>query len=126
MITEPAAETPTAPFAGIRESDFAKLRRSARQATRVLKAMANEHRLLILCQLVGRECSVSELVRIVGLSQSALSQHLAKLRRDELVRTRRQAQTIYYSLASPEIEALIGTLYSLYCAGDEDRRLACV
>lgn len=117
-MMEPAVELGAGTIPGMRDSDFAKLRRSAREATRVLKAMANEHRLLILCQLVGRECSVSELVRIVGLSQSALSQHLAKLRRDNLVRTRRQAQTIYYSLASPEIEAIIGTLYELYCGED--------
>ncbi len=125
MMIESVATPALAPKTGIGEADFAKLRRSARQATRVLKAMANEHRLLILCQLVGRECSVSELVRIVGLSQSALSQHLAKLRRDELVRTRRQAQTIYYSLASPEIEAIIATLYRLYCAGTGDGGHAC-
>lgn len=107
------------------QDDFAKLRRSAHQATRVLKAMANEHRLLILCQLVGRECSVNELVRLIGLSQSALSQHLAKLRRDQLVRTRRQAQTIYYSLASREIEAILATLYDLYCRA-ESRGETCI
>jgi DNA-binding transcriptional ArsR family regulator len=117
MMLETVAATgsPAQPAA---QDHFAELRRSARRATCVLKAMANEHRLLILCQLVGRECSVNELVRIVGLSQSALSQHLAKLRRDQLVRTRRQAQTIYYSLASREIEAIIATLYDLYCRGD--------
>lgn len=114
MTAEPALAAVSVRNGG--EVDFARLRRSAREATRVLKAMANEHRLLILCQLMGRECSVGELVRIVGLSQSALSQHLAKLRRDGLVRTRRSAQTIYYSLASREIEAIIGTLYGLYCA----------
>ncbi len=96
--------------------DYLKLQASAREASRLLKALANENRLLIMCQLVGGERSVGELVRLIGLSQSALSQHLAKLRHDSLVRTRRDAQTIYYSLASPEAEAVIATLYNLYCA----------
>lgn len=90
------------------------LQANARQASRLLKAMSNHHRLLILCQLLGEECCVGELVRRVGLSQSALSQHLARLRRDHLVTTRRSAQTIYYSLASEEIRSLIETLNRLY------------
>ncbi len=97
-------------------ADYLKLQASAREASRLLKALSNENRLLIMCQLVGGERSVGELVRLIGLSQSALSQHLAKLRHDSLVRTRRDAQTIYYSLASPEAEAVIATLYNLYCA----------
>ncbi|MEK0085076.1 ArsR/SmtB family transcription factor [Benzoatithermus flavus] len=92
-----------------------KLQASARKASTLLKAMSNEHRLLILCQLVGGEKSVGELVRLVGLSQSALSQHLARLRRDNLVRTRREAQTIYYSVASDEALAVLQQLYQLYC-----------
>ena len=80
----------------------------AAAAARLLKLVANERRLLILCRLASAgEASVGELARIVGLSQSALSQHLAKLRRDSLVRTRRDAQTIYYSLASREPEPLV-------------------
>lgn len=77
--------------------------------------MGNPHRLLVLCQLLHGEKSVGELERLVGLSQSALSQHLARLRRDSLVKTRRSAQTIYYSLAGNEAKAVIGTLYYLYC-----------
>ncbi len=96
-------------------ADYVKLQANAREASRLLKALSNENRLLIMCQLVGGERSVGELVRLIGLSQSALSQHLAKLRHDSLVRTRRDAQTIYYSLASPEAEAVIATLYNLYC-----------
>jgi DNA-binding transcriptional ArsR family regulator len=80
--------------------------------------MSNEHRLLILCQLVMGERSVGELVRLVGLSQSALSQHLARLRRDNLVRTRRDAQTIYYSVASSEALAVLKLLYKLFCDSD--------
>lgn len=92
------------------------LEQNARQASGLLKAMSNQHRLMILCQLVHMERSVGELEAIVGLSQSALSQHLARLRRDKLVKTRRQAQTIYYSLAGEQAIAVIETLYGLYCA----------
>jgi DNA-binding transcriptional ArsR family regulator len=95
-----------------------KLQDNAREASVLLKAMSNEHRLLILCQLVPGEKSVGELVRLVGLSQSALSQHLARLRRDNLVRTRRDAQTIYYSIAAAEPLAVLKLLYQLFCSGD--------
>lgn len=94
-----------------------KLQASARRASTLLKAMGNEHRLLILSQLANGERSVGELVRLVGLSQSALSQHLARLRRDNLVRTRREAQTIYYSMASDEALAVLEQIYQLYCSG---------
>jgi DNA-binding transcriptional ArsR family regulator len=75
-----------------------------------MKAMGNERRLRILCHLSEREHSVSELCRLVGLSQSALSQHLARLRHDNLVTTRRSAQTVYYSVASPEVRPLLCAL----------------
>ena len=91
------------------------LNTSAWRASALLKAMGNPHRLTILCQLIRAERSVGELERIVGLSQSALSQHLARLRRDKLVKTRRCAQTIYYSLAGNEAETILSTLYRLYC-----------
>lgn len=91
---------------------------SARRASALLKAMGNPHRLIVLCQLLRGEKSVTQLENLVGLSQSALSQHLARLRRDELVKTRRVAQTIFYSLAGEEASAVIATLYRLYC---EDR-----
>ncbi|WP_024872192.1 ArsR/SmtB family transcription factor [Tolumonas lignilytica] len=89
---------------------------SADHAVSLLKAMANRHRLIILCCLQGGELSVGELNQKIGLSQSALSQHLAILRRDVLVKTRKEAQTVYYSLSSNEVEAIISTLHSLYCA----------
>lgn len=76
--------------------------------------MGNPHRLVILRQLTDAERSVGELERIVGLSQSALSQHLARLRRDRLVKTRRCAQTIYYSLAGNEAATILSSLYQLY------------
>lgn len=98
------------------EVDFEQLQDNARRASALLKAMSNEHRLLILCQLSRGEKSVGELERLIGLSQSALSQHLARLRRDSLVQTRRSAQTIFYSLKGEEASAVIHTLYGLYCA----------
>ncbi len=80
-----------------------------------LKLMANARRLLILCELLQGERSVGDLARAVRLSQSALSQHLAKLRRARLVATRREAQTIHYSLADARVTKAIGALYELYC-----------
>ena len=79
-----------------------------------LGALANEKRLLILSKLIGEEMSVGELARVANLSQSALSQHLAKLRALELVSTRRDAQTIYYTVSSPRVEPMISTISSLY------------
>ncbi|MCB2099968.1 MAG: winged helix-turn-helix transcriptional regulator [Rhodobacterales bacterium] len=95
--------------------ELERLQENARRASVLLKAMSNQHRLMILCQLTKGEKCVGELEEIIGLSQSALSQHLARLRRDDLVKTRRSAQTIYYSLAGPEANAVIETLYGLYC-----------
>jgi ArsR family transcriptional regulator, virulence genes transcriptional regulator len=92
-----------------------QLQAKAATATRLLKAMANPARLLVLCQLVEGEKSVGELEGAVGLSQSALSQHLAVLRRERVVATRRSGQNIYYFLASAEAAALMSTLYEVYC-----------
>jgi len=88
----------------------------ADKAEAFLKAMANRHRLMILCELHKGEQSVGVLQETIGLSQSALSQHLARLREDELVKTRRESQTIYYSLASNEASQVIALLYDLFCA----------
>jgi len=90
--------------------DTGNLQANARQAGALLKAMGNERRLLILCHLAGGEKSVGELEDAIDLSQSALSQHLARLRRDGLVRTRRKAQTIYYSIDSAAAAAVMKTL----------------
>lgn len=95
--------------------DLNILKNHARRASALLKAMANERRLLILCYLAEGERSVGELERLVGLSQSALSQHLARLRRDRLVRTRRSAQTIYYSLHGDEAPAIMARLHDIFC-----------
>lgn len=92
-----------------------QMRGHADDAARLLKALANDKRLLILCMLVDGEHSVGELNAGLDLSQPALSQHLALLREQGLVQTRRDAQTIYYALASGPVEALLGTLHSIYC-----------
>ena len=98
------------------DMDISKLQDNASRASVLLKTMANEWRLLILCHLAEKERSVSELERLIGLNQSALSQHLAILRREQLVKTRREAQSIYYSLASEEAAQIMSTLYNLYCS----------
>ena len=92
----------------------------ASDATRLLKTLANEKRLMILCLLVEGERSVGELNARVELSQSALSQHLAVLREEGLVHTRRDAQSIYYSLAEGPAQCIIDTLHSIYCADEAD------
>jgi DNA-binding transcriptional ArsR family regulator len=92
------------------------LKRQAKMVTQLLKAIANPNRLMILCSLMEKErLSVSELNRSLPLSQSALSQHLAILRRDGLVKTQREAQSIHYFLADEKIAVLVATLYHLYC-----------
>ena len=93
----------------------------AAAAAAFLKAIANDCRLLILCELLKGERSVGDLAPVVGLSQSALSQHLARLRRHGLVKTRRQSQTIHYSLADPGVAAVIGALYERFCRPAADR-----
>ena len=88
----------------------------AGEAVSLLKAMANQSRLLILCYLAeAGEMSVGELVHRVGLSQSALSQHLAKLRDEGLVSTRKEAQTVYYSVCDPKAGQLLALLHDLFC-----------
>jgi DNA-binding transcriptional ArsR family regulator len=96
-------------------ADMATLESRAEEASRVLTAMANAKRLLVLCNLLDGEKSVGVLAAAVELAQAALSQHLGKMRALGLVETRRDGQTIYYRLASPEVRAILETLYRLYC-----------
>lgn len=91
------------------------MKENASRAAKLMKALANDSRLLILCHLDGQELSVSELNGCLELSQSALSQHLAVLRKDGLVKTRRESQTIYYSLEGDTAKRLIRTLHEMYC-----------
>ena len=93
---------------------------NAGKASALLKSMANDSRLMILCHLSQGEMTVGELAGLLPLSQSALSQHLGVLRREQLVKTRRESQYVWYSLDSEEAKAVIGTLYDLFCAACED------
>lgn len=87
----------------------------AAEAADLMRALSHAGRLLVLCQLIEGERSVGTLQATAGLSQSALSQHLARLREDGLVATRREAQTIYYRLADDRAARVINTLASIYC-----------
>jgi len=92
------------------------LERKAAQVADILRAIGNERRLLILCKLVEwGEANVGALAAAVGLSQSALSQHLAKMRDEGIVTFRRESQTVWYRIADPRIEQLFATLHDLFC-----------
>ena len=93
-----------------------RLESRAADAAQLLKLLANETRLLVLCRLaVEREMSAGAIVQALGLGQSAVSQHLAKLRDDSLVATRRDAQTIYYRIADKNVARIIAVLKDIYC-----------
>ena len=95
---------------------IADLERKASEAAGLLKLLANENRLLILCRLaVKGEMSVGDLAESLKLSQSALSQHLAKMREEELLITRREAQTVFYRIADPNAARLLALLKNIYC-----------
>ncbi|MDF3809592.1 MULTISPECIES: metalloregulator ArsR/SmtB family transcription factor [Rhodopseudomonas] len=95
---------------------------AADQASDLLKALSNRHRLLILCQLIDGEQSVGHLAELLGLRDSAVSQHLALLRKDALVTARRDAQTIYYSIASEPARDVLTTLYRVFCPPDVGKK----
>ena len=100
-----------------RDATIADLAASAAKAATLLKALSNEHRLLILCHLITeRELTVGALVERVGLSPSALSQHLARLRDEGLVSYRRESQTLFYSVADPRAGRLLERLREIFCA----------
>ncbi len=89
---------------------------AADEAGALLKALSNRHRLIIVCQLTEQERSVGELADLLKIRDSTVSQHLALLRRDGLVTARRDGQTIWYSIGSPQARELVRTLYRVYCA----------
>ena len=101
----------------LRLDDARELNAKAAEAARLLTALANKHRLAILCELIEGEHSVGALVEAVGLTQSALSQHLSKLRAAGIVATRRDGQMIYYRLASAAAGSVMKTLADIYCGG---------
>jgi len=103
------------PLIAVTPQGLKQLEKNAHKACDLLGAMANTSRLMILCQLADGERSVSDLQPMIGLSQSALSQHLAVLRRKQVVRTRREGQSIYYSLASGEAASIMHTLHDQFC-----------
>ena len=96
--------------------DASELREHAEAASSLLKTIGNPFRLMILCTLVHGEFTVGKLNDSMEMSQSSLSQHLAVLRRERLVRTRREAQTIFYSLESVEVRSLMACLHKIYCS----------
>lgn len=98
--------------------DITAFEASAGQAAKLLRALANERRLMILCQLADGERPVGELQPLVGLSQSALSQHLAVLREEGVVATRREGQTIWYRIADPAAVKVVSTLAEIFCPPD--------
>jgi ArsR family transcriptional regulator, virulence genes transcriptional regulator len=114
------ATQPTSPvLSAARPSDLAELEASALAAARLLKLLASEQRLILLCRLLEGECSVGDLAHYVGLAQSAVSQHLAKLRAERLVATRREGQTIYYRLVDPAAARVIDLLCELFRGAPE-------
>jgi DNA-binding transcriptional ArsR family regulator len=105
------------------EADFPSIpamRASASQACAMLKVLANEDRLILLCQLIQGARSVGELEALLGIRQPTLSQQLTVLREEGLVTTKRKGKFIIYSLASPEVVQIMQTLYSLYCGSNRD------
>jgi DNA-binding transcriptional ArsR family regulator len=98
-----------------KNSSLINMQKNAKKAEAMLKILANEKRLMILCHLVKTEKTVSELSKLVGLSQSALSQHLAKMRALNLVETDKKGQEVFYRIENQEVEAILSTLYLIYC-----------
>ena len=102
----------------VTEQRIERMREHAPNAAGLMKALGNESRLMILCTLAEGERSVGELNELIPLSQSALSQQLARLRQQGLVRTRRESQTIHYSLADGPADRVIHLLHDIYCGTD--------
>jgi DNA-binding transcriptional ArsR family regulator len=97
-----------------------QLMRNARKASDFLKALSHENRLLLLCILAEKERSVGELENILSLRQATVSQQLARLRYDDLVTTRRDGKTIYYSIADDDVRRVISVIYDIFCEGGVD------
>ena len=95
--------------------DLSQMEAAADKASDLLRALSNRHRLMILCQLMDRERSVGDLANFLGLRDSTVSQHLALLRRDGLVLARREAQTVWYSIASEPARRILQALYESFC-----------
>jgi DNA-binding transcriptional ArsR family regulator len=98
--------------------DLDQMNQSADRASALMKTLGHRDRLMILCQLAESEKSVGQIAELLEISQSPLSQHLSRMRKEGLVETRREAQTIYYSLKSGEAQRIVEVLYELFCAKD--------
>jgi len=98
--------------------DLAQMAQSADRASSLMKTLGHKDRLMILCHLADGEKSVGQIAAILQISQSPLSQHLSRMRKEGLVETRREAQTIFYSLKSGEASRIVEVLYELFCASD--------
>jgi DNA-binding transcriptional ArsR family regulator len=96
--------------------DLTQMAKSAERASKLMKTIGHKDRLMILCQLAHGEKSVGEVAELLEIPQSPLSQHLSRMRKEGLVETRREAQTIYYSLKSGEAARMVEILYELYCS----------
>ena len=96
--------------------DVDQMARSASRASALMKTLGHKDRLMILCQLADGEKSVGQIANLLEISQSPLSQHLSRMRKEGLVDTRREAQTIFYSLKSGEASRIVEVLYELFCS----------
>lgn len=97
------------------ELELEEMEAAADRASKLMKTLGHRDRLMILCQLAEEEKSVGEIADLLGIRQSPLSQHLARMRNEGLVKTRRESQTIYYSLANNDVTKVIEVLYEIYC-----------
>lgn len=105
------------------DADLDLMQSRAEEASQLLRTLGNAQRLRVLCLLLDGEMSVGQInEQLPELSQSALSQHLARLRNEGLVGTRREAQTVWYTLPAGPVHAIIASLYDIYCAADTDSR----
>ena len=100
--------------------DPRRMAAAAGKASELMKTLGHKDRLMVLCHLTSGEKSVGELARLLDIPQSPLSQHLARMRKEHLVSTRRDAQTIYYSIASREAAAMVTLMHGLYCSAEEN------
>jgi len=98
------------------EFDLNQMAQSASRASSLMKTLGHKDRLMILCHLADGEKSVGQIADLLEIPQSPLSQHLSRMRKEGLVKTRREAQTIYYSLMSGEVSRIVEVLYELFCA----------
>ncbi len=97
------------------QMDLDLMQENAARASGVMKLLSHPHRLMILCQLNQGEMSVGELADEIGINQSPLSQHLARMRHEGVVTSRREAQTVFYSIAEKDVGAIVALLYDLFC-----------